>query len=1411
MRWRSEDVQSVGIGVLGPLSHDGAATFGRRDRAVLTALAMYVGRAVSADALADAVWGADPPPSSHKALQGCVVRLRKALGAAAIQTSAQGYRLVVPVDEVDAQRFERMVARCRELLALGEPERAAYVAVQALDLWRGRAFEDVESWDLAAVEAGRLDELRLETEELRVDASLRTGRHLDVLATAESMVRAAPLRERRWTLLALAQYQSGRQTEALRTIHRVKSLLADRLGLDSGPDLASLEEGILRQDDSLLARGSIPASPTCPYQGLMPYDVEDSESFFGRDDDVRVCLDLLNTRHALSVVGPSGSGKSSLVRAGVAAALRRDSRLVLIITPGDHPMQSLAAVSDPRPRSVLLVDQCEEAFSLCGDAAERKAFFAALVRRSEREPVVLAMRADRLADVAAHPGFARLLESGLHLLGALSEQGLRDAVEAPARQAGLLIEAGLVDLLVGEVEGTPAALPMLSHALLETWKRREGNTLTVAGYTATGGIRRAVAQSAEEVYASIDPGHRPMLRDLVLRLVTAGTEGEPIRGRVPRRLLSLDPDHEHLIDLLVASRLVTSDAGVVEIAHEALAREWPRLRAWLDDDIDGQRILHHLTSAADAWDSLGRPDSELYRGVRLAQTVDWRAQSDTVLTSTEVAFIDAAKQVAEAEQRSAAERARQQARLIRRLRGVLAGAAVLLVAALIAGTLAVRQADRADRSANAASAAETASEARRVGALALTTDDIDMSMLLAVAGVRLDDTPETRSSLLAALAKHPELVTSTQMARAPVIYFDVSPDGRTVATYDTTNHVRLYRIRTGELLGEFQAGSDRQLSWQSGQVEFSPDGKTLAVVMAAPTHQPVRLLDAETLEPQPAQLGGMSRHRWEFLDLAYTGDGRRLAATMWRVEGSGSALTTTSTWAFAWDLDAPRRPVARIRLQDGNAGVALRPDGSVLYTTQPLTIHDLVSGTSRPVPNPEPVERIATSPDGRVIAAPGRGGLLLLDAATGRLLRRLEGNGDLGFYVNFSGDGSRVATVTFDKREALVWDVGSGGLRARLPLGESGEAIDFGPDGSTVYTAGSDSSLRHWDVDGGRRFIAQVASTTGRADLSYLSYVQPAPGGDFITYLYDDHVSFLNVRANTVGDPLQRGQGYRRGGGSWHPDGVHYALATGGEIRVWDARTGDLAVEGLPSGSYISGIDYSTDGSRLVIGELSGRITMLDPATLEPVGRPVQLDQPVCCVSAGPDNHTAVALTGFDEASGFYVGASTHWALVDLESGTVIEQGPLDINGREVALSPDGRHAAVGGQGGEVLVLDLDSGEPVGPPVISHDDAVLSLTYSPDGHKLLTSGSDSSVGLWEGSTGRLIAQVVTPKRFNQAGFRRDPNSVLIAPVWGGPVYEWDTRGESAVGFACRVAGRDLTKTEWTEQFGARPYQHVCSA
>jgi hypothetical protein len=223
------------------------------------------------------------------------------------------------------------------------------------------------------------------------------------------------------------------------------------------------------------------------------------------------------------------------------------------------------------------------------------------------------------------------------------------AIEQPAARAGLLVEPGLVDLLVREVEDEPGALPLLSHALRTTWERREGRTLTVSGYTDGGGIRGAVAQTADAVYERLSESDQSLLRDLVLRLVVQTPSGEPVRARLSRGVIADDAPHEALVEQLVAARLVTSDDAGIELAHDAVIRAWPRLQEWIDEDAAGQRILQHLGVAANAWQQMGRPDSELYRGVRLAQAVEWRDRTTPHLTPVERGFLTAAEDLAEAE------------------------------------------------------------------------------------------------------------------------------------------------------------------------------------------------------------------------------------------------------------------------------------------------------------------------------------------------------------------------------------------------------------------------------------------------------------------------------------------------------------------------------------------------------------------------------------------------------------------------------------------------------------------------------------------------------------------------------------------------------------------------------------------
>ena len=353
------------IAVLGSLQVDeGRTTLSPRDRVVLLALASRPGAEMSVDTLAEAVWGDDLPDTWHKVVQGCIVRLRKALGAEAIQTAGHGYRLRVRRDDMDHVHFEDLLGRARGLLADGEPDRALFVTGRARDLWRGEPFDELRDWDPGRAESERLLELWRDAEDLHAESLLRAGRHEDALAEAPRLVVEQPMREHRWALLALAQYRGGRQADALATLHRARHMLVNELGLDPGAELTELEAAILRQDPDLESSTRAAAPPgACPYPGLVAYDIDDAEGFFGREAEIAACLSRLDAHGVLTVLGPSGSGKSSLARAGVGAALRRDGRRVHIVTPGASPSHTLTGL-DLRASDVLVVDQCEEALAL---------------------------------------------------------------------------------------------------------------------------------------------------------------------------------------------------------------------------------------------------------------------------------------------------------------------------------------------------------------------------------------------------------------------------------------------------------------------------------------------------------------------------------------------------------------------------------------------------------------------------------------------------------------------------------------------------------------------------------------------------------------------------------------------------------------------------------------------------------------------------------------------------------------------------------------------------------------------------------------------------------------------------------------------------------------------------------------
>ena len=386
----------------------------------------------------------------------------------------------------------------------------------------------------------------------------------------------------------------------------------------------------------------------CPFKGLASFDVADAPYFFGRERLVAELVARLVGAPLLGVVGPSGSGKSSVVRAGLLPALAdgvlpgSEDWTQVLMRPGEHPLRELAR---PRPgstggRVVLVVDQFEETFTACRDEEERGAFVAELAAERDARIVVLAIRADYYGRCAAYPELSSLLAAHHVLVGAMRRDELRRAVERPAQRVGLRVEPELTDALVADVEHEPGALPMLSTALLELWQRRDGRRLRLATYEGTGGVRgRWRGTPRRRSAGSTRPAGRR-----APRAAAAGRRGR--RGGVERRrvpLAELDDDVAGVVAVLTDQRLLTVGAGAVELAHEALLREWPRLRGWLEEDAEGRRLHRHLTDAAREWDERGRDPGELYRGARLAAAMEWRAGHEPDLNHTERAFLDAGR------------------------------------------------------------------------------------------------------------------------------------------------------------------------------------------------------------------------------------------------------------------------------------------------------------------------------------------------------------------------------------------------------------------------------------------------------------------------------------------------------------------------------------------------------------------------------------------------------------------------------------------------------------------------------------------------------------------------------------------------------------------------------------------------
>ena len=496
----------------------------------------------------------------------------------------------------------------------------------------------------------------------------------------------------------------------------------------------------------------------CPFKGLAFFDRSDAEYFCGRERVVSEVVSRLAASTLVGILGPSGIGKSSLLRAGVLPALSAGVlpgsagwRQVLL-RPGEHPCGELTRVLGGErldaalarlaggERIVVAIDQLEELFTACEREQERTAFLEQLATAAhdhdQRALVLGSLRADFYGRLVAYPSFARLLSGSQVLVGPMDRDELARAIEEPASRAGLELERPLVDALVSDVAGEPGGLPLLSTMLLELWQARDGRMLREESYRTSGGVRGAVARLAERAFMALDEPDRRLARGVMLRLVS-GENGALARRRVPLSELEQIDGAERVVAALTNARLLTTSDGEVEVSHEALLHEWPRYRAWLDEDRAGRRLHAHLTRSAREWEARGRDPADLYRGARLATALDWGGQHRDLMNAREREFVDASDREVE----SARERERSQNR---RLRGLLFGVGGLLVIAVVAGIIALVNGQNAKDQA-------PVTLARALSAQAVNEPRVDLAMLLAREAVSLDRSPQTESGLLTTL------------------------------------------------------------------------------------------------------------------------------------------------------------------------------------------------------------------------------------------------------------------------------------------------------------------------------------------------------------------------------------------------------------------------------------------------------------------------------------------------------------------------------------------------------------------------------------------------------------------------------------------------------------------------------------